>query len=108
QGTIIEVQTVCFIVCGALTGMRRSELFCLHSNSFKEKEVYGKKYYVLQSEQHKFAQGRGIMAEWVTTKFTQKAIELAEAISRYMRIQLLEDDDPMSVHNSSCLWLGQG
>ncbi len=48
------------------------------------------------------------MAEWVTTKFTQKAIELAEAISRYMRIQLLEDDDPMSVHNSSCLWLGQG
>nr|MBF4237955.1 integrase [Vibrio anguillarum] len=38
----------------------------------------------------------------------QKAIELAEAISRYMRIQLLEDDDPMSVHNSSCLWLGQG
>lgn len=108
QGTIIEIQTICFIVCGALTGMRRSELFCLHSNSFKEKEMYGKKYYTLQSEQHKFSQGRGKMAEWVTTKFTQKAIELAEAISRYMRIQLLEDDDPMSVHNSSCLWLGQG
>lgn len=27
QGTIIEIQTICFIVCGALTGMRRSELF---------------------------------------------------------------------------------
>lgn len=108
QGTIIEIQTICFIVCGALTGMRRSELFCLHSNSFKEKEVYGKKYYVLQSEHHKFSQGRGQIAEWVTTKLTKKAISLAEAISRYMRVQLLEDEDPMSVHNSSCLWLGQG
>ncbi|WCE29682.1 integrase [Vibrio sp. SCSIO 43137] len=108
QGTIIELQTICYIVCGALTGMRRSELFSLHSNSFKEKEVYGRKYYVLQSEQHKFSQGKPQAAEWVTTKYTQKAIELAEAISRHMRVQLLEDSDPMSIHNSSCLWLGQG
>ncbi len=108
QGAIIEIQTICYIVCGALTGMRRSELFSLHSNSFKEKEVYGRRYYVLQSEQHKFSQGNPQVAEWVTTKYTQKAIELAEAISRYMRVQLLEDSDPMSVHNSSCLWLGQG
>ncbi|MGL4381197.1 MAG: integrase [Vibrio sp.] len=108
QGKVIELQTACYIVCGALTGMRRSELFCLHSNSYKEKEVYGRTYSVLQSEQHKFSQGIGKSAEWVTTPLTRKAIELAEAISRYMRIQLLEDDDPMSNHDSSCLWLGQG
>ncbi|MBF4307342.1 integrase, partial [Vibrio anguillarum] len=92
----------------ALTGMRRSELYCLHSNSFKEKEMYGRKYYVLRSEHHKFTQGAGKPAEWVTTKLTKKAIELAEAISRHMRVQLIEDDDPMSEYNSTCLWLGQG
>ncbi|EME0077300.1 integrase [Vibrio vulnificus] len=108
QGKIIELQTACYIVCGALTGMRRSELFCLHSNSYKEKEVYGRTYSVLQSEQHKFSQGAGKRAEWITTPLARKAIELAEAISRYMRIQLLEDDDPMSNYDSSCLWLGQG
>lgn len=107
QGKVIELQTACYIVCGALTGMRRSELFCLHSNSYKEKEVYGRTYSVLQSEQHKFSQGSGKSAEWVTTPLTLKAIELAEAISRHMRVQLLEDDDPMSNHDSSCLWLGQ-
>ncbi|HDZ9635914.1 TPA: integrase, partial [Vibrio cholerae] len=59
QSAIIELQTVCFITCGALTGMRRSELYCLNSNSFREKEIYGRKYYVLRSEHHKFTQGRG-------------------------------------------------
>ncbi|MCZ4373880.1 integrase [Vibrio diazotrophicus] len=108
QSAIIELQTVCFITCGALTGMRRSELYCLNSNSFREKEIYGRKYYVLRSEHHKFTQGRGKPAEWVTTKLAGKAIAIAEALSRYMRIQLLEDEDPMSEYNSSCLWLGQG
>ncbi len=108
QGAIIDLQTICYITCGALTGMRRSELYCLHSNSFKEKEMYGRKYYVLRSEHHKFTQGAGKPAEWVTTKLTKKAIELAEAISRHMRVQLIEDDDPMSEYNSTCLWLGQG
>ncbi len=107
QGQIVEIQTACFIVCGALTGMRRSELYCLHSNSFKQKELYGRKYYVLESEQHKMTQGRGVRAEWVTTEFTKKALELAEAISRHLRMQLVIDDDPMSVQNSTCLWLGQ-
>ncbi|EEY98024.1 phage Integrase [Vibrio sp. RC586] len=108
QSAIIELQTICFIVCGALTGMRRSELYCLDSNSFRDKELYGRKYYVLRSEHHKFSQGRGKPAEWITTKLAEKAIDLAEAISRFMRIQLIEDDDPMSEYNSSCLWLVQG
>ncbi|EJG0685477.1 integrase [Vibrio parahaemolyticus] len=108
HSAIIELQTICFITCGALTGMRRSELYCLNSNSFREKEVYGRKYYVLRSEHHKFAQGKGKPAEWVTTKLAEKAINIAEALSRHMRIQLLEDEDPMSEYNSSCLWLGQG
>jgi integrase len=108
QSALIELQTICFIVCGALTGMRRSELYCLDSNSFREKEMYGRKYYVLRSEHHKFSQGRGKPAEWITTKLAKKAIDLAEAISRFMRIQLIEDDDPMSEYNSSCLWLVQG
>jgi len=107
SGVLIELQTVCYIVCGALTGMRRSELYCLHANSFKEKEIYGKTYQVLESVHHKLTQGRGEISEWVTVPFTKKAIELAEALSRYMRHQLAVDGNPMNIHNSTCLWLSQ-
>lgn len=107
KGWISEVQASCFIICGAYTGMRRSELYGLHENSFKTTALFNKNYHTLSSTYHKMTQGRGTQSEWITVPFVKQAIELAEAIVRDLKHQLIIDDDPMSVHNSSCLWLGQ-
>jgi hypothetical protein len=107
KGWISELQTSCFIICGAYTGMRRSELYGLNENSFKTTQIFSKTYHTLESTYHKMTQGRGTKAEWITVPFVQKAIELAEALVRDLKHQLLVDDNPMNVHNSSCLWLGQ-
>lgn len=104
---LVKIQTACYIVCAAFTGMRKSELFCLHEDSFIQREFNGKVIYSLQSYQHKMTQGRGQRTEWVTSPLTKQAIKLAEAISRDMRGQLLSSDDPMKHQEASCLWLTQ-
>ncbi|MFC4700802.1 integrase [Glaciecola siphonariae] len=106
-GWISELQTCCFILCAAFTGMRRSEVYSLHSNSYKSHELFGKKYHTLESTYFKMTQSLGVTAEWITIPFTEKVIGLAEAISRNMRHQLMLSDNPLDVHKSSCLWLGQ-
>lgn len=107
KGWISEVQVSCFIVCAAFTGMRRSELYGLHANSYKTTEILSQNFSTVESTYHKMTQSRGTVAEWVTVPVVKKAIELAEAIARHLRHQLLINEDPMCVHNSSCLWLGQ-
>lgn len=106
-GWIAEVQINCFIICAAFTGMRRSEVYSIHPNSFKSQEINSQTFYTVESTYHKMTQGTGKTAEWVTTPFTKKAIELAEALSRHMRHQLLLSEKPLDNNNASCLWLGQ-
>ena len=107
NGWIARIQTACFIMCSAFTGMRRSELYGLHPCSFKRTEINSKVFYSLESFHHKMVQGQPQKTEWLTVPFTQKAIELAEALSRHLRQQLLVHDNPMKVSISSCLWLKQ-
>jgi len=107
QSWFNKIQTACYILCAAFTGMRKSELYGLHSDSFKTRSFNGKTIHTLQSYHHKMTQGRGQRTEWVTSPLTNKAIELAEAITRHMRIQLLNSSDPMKNHEASCLWLTQ-
>lgn len=107
KGWITNVQTACYVVCAAFTGMRRSELYGLTADSFKARVFDNQKYYFLQSQHHKMVQGRPQTCEWLTVPIAAKAIELAEALSRNMRSQLLKDGDPVRVHISDCLWLNQ-
>ncbi|MBU0911956.1 MAG: integrase, partial [Gammaproteobacteria bacterium] len=107
KGWITNVQTACYVVCAAFTGMRRSELYGLTADSFKARVFDNQEYYFLQSQHHKMVQGRPQTCEWLTVPIASKAIELAEALSRNMRIQLLKDGDPVRVHISDCLWLNQ-
>jgi integrase len=104
---LTKIQTACYIVCAAFTGMRRSELYSLHADSFIQREFNGKTIYSLRSYQHKMTQGRGQLTEWVTSPLTKKAIKLAEALSRDMRSQLLCSNNPMKHQEASCLWLTQ-
>lgn len=106
-GWLAELQINCFIVCAAFTGMRRSEVYCLHPDSFAKKEMFSHIFYTVESTYHKMTQSTGVKAEWVTTPIVQKAIQLAEAISRHLRHQLLMSEKPLERHNASCLWLGQ-
>lgn len=102
-----KILVACYIVCGAFTGMRKSELYSLHSDSFKKRLFNGKIIYSLQSTTHKMVQGRGKVTEWVTSPMTEKAIALAEALTRNMREQLFCSADPMKNYEATCLWLSQ-
>lgn len=107
KGWTTNVQTACYIVCAAFSGMRRSELYGLTADSFKKRIFNNKTYYFLQSQHHKMVQGRPQTREWITSPVAFEAIELAEALSRNMRSQLLQNGDPVRVHISDCLWLNQ-
>ncbi|WP_444996702.1 hypothetical protein [Aliikangiella sp. IMCC44359] len=107
QGWVTKVQTACFVLCAAFTGMRRNELYGLHPDSFKRKSMGSQTFYSLQSFHHKMVQGKAQRTEWLTIPLCKDAIELAEAISRHMRNQLLVDEDPMKANIASCLWLNQ-
>ena len=107
QGWFSKILTACYILCAAFTGMRRNELYGLHSDSFKTRIFNGKTIYTLQSYHHKMTQGRGQLTEWVTSPITKKAIELAEALTRHMRVELFSSPNPMKNHEASCLWVNQ-
>lgn len=107
QGWFSKILTACYILCAAFTGMRRNELYGLHSDSFKTRIFNGKTIYTLQSYHHKMTQGRGQLTEWVTSPITRKAIELAEALTRHMRVELFSSPNPMKNHEASCLWINQ-
>lgn len=107
QGLISKIQTCCYLVCGAFTGMRRSELFALDETSFRRLELRGKTYYSLHSYHTKMAAGPKQEAEWLTTPVTSKAIELAAKLTRNMRIQLLMSPNRKDNEIASSLWLKQ-
>lgn len=107
QGWFSKILTACYVLCAAFTGMRRNELYGLHSDSFKTRIFNGKTIYTLQSYHHKMTQGRGQLTEWVTSPITKKAIELAEALTRHMRVELFSSPNPMKNHEASCLWINQ-
>ena len=107
ESWLSKIQAACYIVCAAFTGMRRSELYSLHPDSFKTRTYNGKTIHTVQSYHHKMTQGRGQLSEWVTTTIVGDAISLAEALTQYMREQLFNHPDPMKNHEASCLWLTQ-
>ena len=44
-----HILTCCFIICGAFSGMRRSEIYSLHPDSFKKLKLKDQVFYSLQS-----------------------------------------------------------
>ncbi len=82
-----QLQAACFICCGAFSGMRVSELFELHKNSFVTYEIDGQKFNVLRAATHKLAAGKKY-EEWLCSPIVKKAIELAQALSENQREQL--------------------
>lgn len=107
QSKLSRIKVLCVLLCGAFTGMRRSELYGLHEGSFVRKEINGNTFYYLKSVMHKMTQGAGKKTAWITSPITEKAIELAEAINRHLSAQLAIHEDPSKQRLSSCLLLTQ-
>lgn len=107
QGLLSRIQTCCYLVCGAFTGMRRSEIFALTEGSFRRLQLGGKTYNTLHSYHTKLAAGPKQEAEWLTTPVTEKAIELAAKITANMRTQLLMSPNRKENEIASSLWLRQ-
>ncbi|MFQ2610804.1 hypothetical protein ACK3ZM_09010 [Aeromonas caviae] len=109
-----QLQAACFICCGAFSGMRVSELFELHKNSFVTYEIDGQKFNVLRAATHKLAAGKKY-EEWLCSPIVKKAIELAQALSENQREQLSkmaeQSRDPARAdelhEQAACLWLTQ-
>ncbi|MBB1294629.1 MULTISPECIES: integrase [unclassified Pseudoalteromonas] len=97
----------CFLVCGAFSGMRRSELYGLHSDSFKTLKLKEQTFYSLQSMHSKMTPAVPEKAEWLTSPIAGKAIELASALTQNMRIQLMLSDDRLDNERASSIWLVQ-
>lgn len=102
-----KLQVCCYIVCGGFTGMRRSELYGLHSDSYISYELQGQRFHTVQSYHSKMLSGRAKKAEWITSPVTKSAIELAEALSRNMRSQLMLSGNGMDNELAPCIWLTQ-
>ena len=97
----------CFLVCGAFSGMRRSELYGLHSDSFKTLKLKDQTFYSLQSMHSKMTPAVPVKAEWLTSPIAGKAIELASDLTQNMRIQLMLSDDRLDNERASSIWLVQ-
>jgi len=97
----------CFLICGAFSGMRRSELYGLHSDSFKTLKLKEQTFYSLQSMHSKMTPAVPEKAEWLTSPIAGKAIELASNLTQNMRIQLMLSDDRLDNERASSIWLVQ-
>ncbi len=97
----------CFLVCGAFSGMRRSELYGLHSDSFKTLKLKEQTFYSLQSKHSKMTPAVPEKAEWLTSPIAGKAIELASDLTQNMRIQLMLSNDRLDNERASSIWLVQ-
>jgi integrase len=107
ESQISLIKVACVMVCAAFTGMRRSELYGLHIDSYSEREFNGSKLYYLKSVQHKMTQGPGKRTAWITSPKSRYAIELAEALNRNLSVQLFMHEDPSKRLLASCLLLTQ-
>jgi len=102
-----HILTCCFIICGAFSGMRRSELYSLHPDSFKKLKLKEQTFYSLQSYHSKMTPAVPEKAEWLTSPIVEKAIELASCLTQNMRIQLMLSDDRVENERASSIWLVQ-
>lgn len=102
-----HILTCCFIVCGAFSGMRRSELYSLHPDSFKTLKLKEQTFYSLQAYHSKMTPAVPEKAEWLTSPIVGKAIELASCLTQNMRIQLMLSDDRVENQRASSIWLVQ-
>ncbi|WDE12031.1 integrase [Thalassomonas haliotis] len=107
SGLYNHLLVCCFVVCGAFTGMRRSEIFGLHENSFKSLQLNDQTYYSLQSMHSKMTPAVAEKAEWLTSPITEKAIELAATLTQHMRMQLMQSTDRADYEIASSIWLVQ-
>lgn len=109
-----RLQTACFICSGAFSGMRVSELFELHEDSFFTHSINGQLFHSVSAATHKLSAGQK-QDEWLTSPIVEKAISLAIELSACAREQLIKvashSNDPGQVDKlmeaSSNLWLSQ-
>lgn len=109
-----HLQAACVICCGAFTGMRVSEIFELHIDSFRTHNIDGQVFHSVLAGTHKLSAGKKD-EEWLASPVVEKAISLATALSACAREQLLKlaahSSDPGQVDNlkeiSSNLWISQ-
>lgn len=109
-----QLQTACFICCGAFSGMRISEIFELRQDSFSSYSIDGKTFHAVRAATHKLAAGKK-REEWLCSPVVEKAIAVAVALSTSSREKLMNlaecTSDPGQkdlFHKiSDCLWLSQ-
>ncbi|AZL64185.1 TPA: hypothetical protein QCD44_004065 [Enterobacter hormaechei] len=109
-----QLQAACFICCGAFTGMRVSEIFELHVDSFHTYTINGQDFHSVSAATHKLAAGKK-NEEWLASPIVEKAISLATALSACAREQLLKiavhSNDPGQsdtlTETAGNLWLSQ-
>tara|TARA_R110000751_G_scaffold76666_3_gene154558 strand:+ start:38 stop:1141 length:1104 start_codon:yes stop_codon:yes gene_type:complete len=87
--------------------MRRSEIYSLHSDSFKTLKLKDQVFYSLQSYHSKMTPAVPEKAEWLASPITGKAIELASLLTQNMRTQLMLSDDRVENARASSIWLVQ-
>lgn len=84
-----HLRAACFICCGAFTGMRISEIFEIHRNSFFTRTLDGVDFSVLSGSTHKLTSSKR-NEEWLASPIVSKAVDLASALSASARVDLLE------------------
>ncbi|KAA3645223.1 MAG: integrase [Proteobacteria bacterium] len=101
------IQTASYILCGAFSGMRKSELFHIKTDGFVKRIENKQTYYSIQSKTIKFIKGKTSQEEWLASPVCKKAIDVAEAITRNMREQLCKSNNIKNREKAQCLWLSQ-
>lgn len=114
-----RLKDACFICCGGFTGMRNSELFELHPDSFFTRQIDGQTFPVVRGAHLKLIKGGKKHEEWLASPVVEKAISLVTAITTPLRDRLItlanesqvngdigEADQYLS--DAKCLWLSNG
>lgn len=76
----------CYTLTLAFTGMRKHELFRIHSDSFISYQDDGVPYYTITAETSKLEQGEDRVDQWVCSEMCGPILELINALKKATRI----------------------
>lgn len=89
-----------YIVCGAFSGMRDSELDMLTPNSYYKDSLSGRAFHMLQSHTFKLGEKR---ETWITAEVSKTAIDLMTVLTKRCRDEATYPDKKYT----KSLWLSQ-
>ncbi|RAS59653.1 hypothetical protein DET48_12518 [Vibrio diazotrophicus] len=95
-----QLITASYIVCGAFSGMRDSELDKLNPNSYYKDTLSGRVHHMLQSQTFKLGKKR---ETWVTSASSKTAIDLMTILTKHWRSEVTYPDEKYA----NSLWVNQ-